>query len=578
MMIRSKNIWLIIGMALTVTACAIKDDIPFPIREAAVVAFEVDGQCDADDNGYEEAVIDKSTRTVDVYVGDTVDLSALTIKRFEVSNEATILPDDGICIHPNQFPSTSFWRTMGDTSSKVNFSNGDVHFTLRTYQDYDWTIRVRQLIMREVQIEGQVGEAVIDPVNQNVIVYVASSKNLAHLKVQKFSLGGKHGTVSPDPTQSATFDFSQLPINFQVSLFGSSEAQAWRVFVYSTDEEETVQPETFARSTSATISGTIPMGSTPIVEYHAQNVSEWTTVNPDQVKANGTTFSSEITGLQPGVTYVYRVTANGIQSEEKSFSTVAQQHLVNGGFDEWSSVMAKSGKELWQPWGVGETPYWSTGNAGATTVGNSNSTYKDEEGRRYANLQSKYIVVKFAAGNIFTGEYIETDGTNGVLSFGRPFTSFPTKMRFDYKYHTSPITRTGGDWKEAWGNYISKTMYENFKGQPDSCSVYIALGDWVPVEYEYKGVKYTCPYLIRTRPTALHLFDLNDPHLIAYAQLTKGEDVKEWTTETLTINYRIKNRQPQYIIVVASSSKYGDYFTGGEESLLQIDNIELLYE
>jgi len=60
--------------------------------------------------------------------------------------------------------------------------------------------------------------------------------------------------------------------------------------------------------------------------------------------------------------------------------------------------------------------------------------------------------------------------------------------------------------------------------------------------------------------------------------LTKGEDVKEWTTETLTINYRLKNRQPQYIIVVASSSKYGDYFTGGEESLLQIDNIELLYE
>jgi hypothetical protein len=121
-------------------------------------------------------------------------------------------------------------------------------------------------------------------------------------------------------------------------------------------------------------------------------------------------------------------------------------------------------------------------------------------------------------------------------------------------------------------------MYENFKGQPDSCSVYIALGDWEPVTYTAKGVTYTCPYLIRTRPSALHLFDLNDPHLIAYAQMTKGEDVNSWTTETLNLDYRVRDRQPKYIIVVASSSKYGDYFTGGEESLLQIDNIELLYE
>ena len=132
----------------------------------------------------------------------------------------------------------------------------------------------------------------------------------------------------------------------------------------------------------------------------------------------------------------------------------------------------------------------------------------------------------------------------------------------------------GGDWKEAWGRYISRDMYENMKGKPDSCSVYIALGDWEPVMYK----NTECPYLIRTRPSELHLFDLKDEHIIAYAQMTKGEDVPEWTTETLTLDYRVKNRQPKYIIVVASSSKYGDYFTGGDQSLLQVDNMELLYE
>lgn len=576
-MIRCKDILLCLTMALVVMSCAIKDDIPYPIREAVITAFEVEGQCSESDNGYSEAGINKTTRTVDVYVGDTVDLSALTIKRFEVSNEATIIPEEGVCIYPNQFPKTSFWRTNGDTSSKVNFSNGAVRFTLQTYQDYEWTIRVRQVIMREVHIEGQVGEAVVDPINQNVIVYVASTKNLSAIKVHKFSLGGPHGTVTPDPTKSDTYDFSRVQ-TFQVTTAASSKAQTWQVFVYKTDAAETIEVSAFARSVSATISGSIPMGTQPDVEYHAEGTSEWTPANMSQMSVNGTRFTADITGLRPGITYTYRVTSGTAMSEEQTFTTVAEQHLLNGGFDEWSSIIASSGKELWQPWAEGDISYWSTGNAGATTVGNSNSTYKDEDGRRFANLQSKYIVIKFAAGNIFTGDYIETNGTNGVLSFGRPFTAYPTKMRFDYKYKTSTITKDGGDWKEAWGDYISRSMYENMKGKPDSCSIYIALGDWDPVSYTSRGVTYTCPYLIRTRPSALHLFDMNDSHLIAFAQLTKGEDVSTWTTETLTLDYRVRDRQPKYIIVVASSSKYGDYFTGGEESLLQIDNIELLYE
>ena len=567
---------LLVGLLLVISSCSIKNDIPYPIREAVIAAFEVEGQCNESDNGYAEATIDKTSRTVEVYVSDTVNISSLTIKRFEVSNEANIIPDEGICVYPHQFPDVSFWRTNGDTSSKVNFSD-DVKFTLRTFQDYPWTVRVRQVIVREVRIEGQVGEAVIDPVNQNIIVYVASSKNLSQLQVQKFSLGGPHGSVSPDPTQSDAYDFSEMQ-TFQVTLAGSHETQTWQAFVYKTDAQETVTASAFARSASATIAGTIPMGTQPIVEYHAANTSEWTMVNASQLSVNGTRFTAELTGLQPGMTYAYRVTAGSKISSEITFTTVAAQQMENAGFDEWSSVIAPSGKELFQPWGEGKTPYWSTGNAGATTVGNSNSTYKDEGGRRFANLQSKYIVIKFAAGNIFTGDYIETDGSNGVLSFGRPFTAFPTKMRFDYKYKTSTISRTGGDWKEAWGDYISRSMYEGLKGQPDSCNIYIALGDWEPVTYESKGVKYTCPYLIRTRPSALHLFDMNDPHLIAFGNMTKGENVNDWTTETITLNYRLKNRQPQYIIVVASSSKFGDYFTGGEESLLQLDNIELLYD
>lgn len=562
---------------VVIGSCTIKDDLPLPIKKAMITAFEVEGQCNESDNGYAEAVIDKNNRTVDVYIGDTVNLAALSIKRFEVTNEATIIPEQDICIYPNKFPTSSFTRSGGDASSKVNFSKGSVDFTLRTYQDYEWTVNVRQIIQREVRMSGQVGKAIIDPVSRNVIVYVATKQDLRTIQVQEFSLGGKHGIVSPDPTKSATYDFSWMQ-TFQVTLAGSHETQSWKVFVYQTDAVESIEASAFARSVSATISGTIPMNSQPIVEYHASGTNEWTAVNEAQISVDNNHFTAELTGIRPATTYTYRVSAGNVKSEELTFTTAGEQQLENAGFEEWSTITASSGKELFQPWGEGKTPYWGTGNPGATTVGASNSTYIDEDGRRFANLQSKYIVIKFAAGNIFTGDYIETDGTNGVLSFGRPFTSFPTKMRFEYRYKTSTITKTGGEWKEQWGNYISQSLYENLKGKPDSCNIYIALGDWEPVTYTSKGVTYTCPYLIRTRPTALHLFNMNDPHLIAFANMTKGENVNTWTTETITLNYRVKDRQPKYVIVVASSSKYGDYFTGGEESLLQFDNVELLYE
>ena len=570
------------------SSCAIKDDLPLPIKKAEITAFEVEGQCNELDTDTAAAVIDKEHRTVDVFVSDTVNIAALSIKRFEVSNEATIIPEQNSCLCPNDFPSTSFTDSAkNDVCSKVDFSKGTVAFTLRTYQDYQWTVNVHQVILREIQIEGQVGDAVIDPINRNAIVYVDADMKLDSLQVHRFSLGGQHGTVSPDPTDK-TYDFSKMR-PFTVRMANSYKAQEWQVIVYKkTVDEKTVDETVIARSVSTTISGRIPNGTQPLVEYHASGTDQWTAVSESNVKVDKTRFTAELTGIRPETDYTYRVTA-GNKKSEGTFRTAPAEQLENAGFEEWSisSEKTASGNDLLQPWGEGKKPYWGTGNPGATIAGPSNSTYLDEGGRRFANLKSKYFFVKFAAGNIFTGDYLETDGTDGVLSFGRPFTSFPTKMRFDYKYKTSPITKTS-KWKEPWGKYISRPMYESLKGKNDICCVYVALGDWEPQKYTYqygekKGQTIDVPYLIRTKPSTLNLMDLNDPHLIAYGELSKGEDVPDsnlssWVTETIDINYRVTDRQPKYIIVVASSSKYGDYFTGGEESLLQLDNIELLYE
>ncbi len=573
-MMMRKNLFLpaVVAVSMVLSSCAIRDDILYPIVESAITAFVVEGQCNADDTGFADAEIVKNSREVNVYVSDTVDVSKLHVRTLEVTNDGTIVADS---LASRTFPTTSFSDSINKPNATADFSHGSVSFTLRTYQDYVWKVNVRQVMIRDVQLESQVGDAVIDSVNHNVVIYVSESQDLKSVKVEKFSLAGQHGTVIPDPTATATFDFSRMR-SFEAISAATGKSVLWKVYVYKTAEQEETTMDVFVRSVSATITGKKPTGVDPVVEYCLQGTSDWKKIPSSQMSVTARAYTAEVTGLVPGKTYEYRVTAGVTITDGKNFTTIAEQQLPNNGFEDWS-ISGEGTKALYQPWGEGEEGYWDTGNAGATTVGASNSTYVDEGGRRYANLQSKYIVIKFAAGNIFTGQYVETDGTNGVLSFGRPFTSFPTKMRFEYKYKTSTITKSA-PWSEAYSNYISREMYENMKGNPDSCSIYIALGDWEPVIYNSHGVSYTCPYLIRTRPSTLHLFDLNDEHLIAYAQLTKGEDVNEWTTETLNINYRVKNRRPKYIIVVASSSKYGDYFTGGEGSLLQLDNVELLYE
>jgi len=568
--------YIILSVTLLMFAgCAVKDDIPYPIVDGAITSFQVEGQCDETDGAYADATINKNDRTVTVNVSDTVDISKLRITLFEVSNDAEIIPNDSLCIEPDNFPSRKFYNSTSSYSTAIDFTNGAAEFILRTYQDYKWTVYVHQVFLREVQLSGQVGNAVIDKNNHNVVVYVSAKQDLSKITVSKFSLGGQHGTVTPDPTATSTFDFSRA-CTFQVSSPGKDEEETWHVYVYQTDVEEETTASAFARSISATVSGTIPNGTSPVVEYHLQGASDWITVPENQVSFTSTSFEAELTGLKPSTAYEYRVTAGSSTTATLSFTTAGDQQMENASFDNWS-ITDSNGNDLYQPWGVGEECYWDTGNHGATTVGASNSTYVNDGTRCYANLQSKYIVIKFAAGNIFTGQYLKTDGSNGILSFGRPFTSFPTKLRFDYKYKTSTVTRSA-PWSENYARYISKETFDNLKGNPDSCSVYIALGDWIPETFTNKGVEYSCPYLIRTRPSELQLFDLEDEHLIAYAQMTQGDDVTSWTTETLTLNYRVKNRQPKYIIVVASSSKYGDYFAGGESSLLQIDDMKLLYE
>ena len=52
----------------------------------------------------------------------------------------------------------------------------------------------------------------------------------------------------------------------------------------------------------------------------------------------------------------------------------------------------------------------------------------------------------------------------------------------------------------------------------------------------------------------------------------------EYEKFTIDIEYRDLKRKPTYIVIVATSSKYGDYFAGSTNSVLLVDEFELGFD
>ncbi|MDE6135483.1 MAG: PCMD domain-containing protein, partial [Muribaculaceae bacterium] len=259
--------------------------------------------------------------------------------------------------------------------------------------------------------------------------------------------------------------------------------------------------------------------------------------------------------LSPLTDYETRVYSGEDFGATVQFTTGPATQVPDSDFENWWL----DGK-VWCPWLEGGSPFWGTGNVGAATLGNSNTTPTDDtpSGSGYAaRLETRFVGIgalgKLAAGNLFAGTYLRTVGTNGVLSFGRPFTERPVKLQGHFKYSMKEISHTYG--KE----------FANLVGQPDTCIIWVALIDSDE------------PFEIRTAPSDRHLFDPDGPEVVAYGKMQKGQSVDNYIPFEFELEYKSTSRVPKYIMITASASKYGDYFTGGNGSTLYIDDFKLLY-
>ncbi len=327
-------------------------------------------------------------------------------------------------------------------------------------------------------------------------------------------------------------------------------------------------------SRKAILRGTVTKNDVESVgfRYRQAGAGEWQYVEgtpSSRAFELGAEFYAEITGLTPATAYEFVVASGDFETAAQTFTTGTEAQLANAGFEDWDTS-----DKTYLIHAPGGEMFWDSGNHGATTMPGAGSiTTPDGDlkhsGNYSAKLYSKFVglgsIGKFAAGNLFYGKYLKTDGTDGILGWGRAFTSRPTAVKLYAKYTPGIAVNKKG----ANADYIAE-------GQPDKGIIYVALTDEKTDTFD--GVQW--PFVIKTKAKDRKLFDKNDERVIAY-----GEHVFETATIgdglieiTIPIDYFRKDVIPSNIVFVASASRYGDFFSGGEGSTMWVDDIELIYE
>lgn len=393
------------------------------------------------------------------------------------------------------------------------------------------------------------------------------------------------GVTIDDATKTYTYTIG-VPVTATSTLVAS--ANAWSTFAYLTGEVPSFA-DVFDQSKLE-------------FQYKTADAAEWTKVTTSiTVEEKDKKFSTKLIGLTPATAYQYRLYYNdgseeGITSNIVDFTTETPVELYNGNFDNWWRKEEKDSSPWYAISGNDATSFdnskdkylfsfWDSGNGGTVTLSKNPTSPESSDvhtaGGKSAKLASQFvgfgIFGKFAAGNVFTGHFCSANMQTyqAKINFGQPFTSRPTQLKGWFKYNRgTKIDYSTGDYK---------TLLEQTGG--DLCSVYIALTDNAGFTYDGKEFAYQIdgdlsgdnPAEFKYKSTID--FSESNPHIIAYGTITDEEakGTGAWQEFTIDLKYRDLNRTPKFIIVVASASKYGDFFTGSTSSVMYVDDFELIY-
>lgn len=274
--------------------------------------------------------------------------------------------------------------------------------------------------------------------------------------------------------------------------------------------------------------------------------TEWTVVTEElTVDEDSKTVSVYLNNtFKLDRTYRYKFTTKDDNGDDDEYGgemqfTTPWPSVPNMNFDEWYQSSS-----IWYPNVSSSETYWSTGNEGVDIINKDSNNTPDASfkvsGAYSAKLYSYtgVTLVGLAAGSIFAGDitYSGLFGSTVTIDFGRAYTGRPSRMTGYYCYQTAAITEN----KESGDTN-------------DYCHIYISLENWGSAT---------------TRPSS--------PTVIGYGELLYSGTMTDFEKFTIDIDYN-STAQPTHIVLVATSSQYGDDYRGGA-STLWIDDFNFEFD
>lgn len=366
-----------------------------------------------------------------------------------------------------------------------------------------------------------------------------SAKDHYILNFKNQSTGTGNVTVTVDPTMNQyKYDFAVDP---NAKSGATLSANPWSQLAYLTATDITLD------------SGEL---SSLKFQYRPKNTDTWMDV-ATTVNAAASSASATLTGLTSTTAYEYRLTDGEISVATGEFTTAVEIALQNGSLDGWDSN---------SPNAATDPKFWDTSNEGAKMGGltptQAVTDFVHTQGGKAAKLESGMVDLMggiFAAASLYTGSFGSTSiwTQTATVNFGQSFTARPIALKGFYKYTPKVINLVKN---VPAGVTIVKDQ------TPDQCAIYIALA------------KKT--YTIDNGDQSTFIDFKNDANIIAYGELpsgaaTAGDGYVEFN---IPLKYKNLTDKPTHIIVVCSSSKYGDYMTGGSGSTLYVDDLSLIYD
>ena len=533
-MMKKVNIVTLLSALLLGASCTFQNDMSFPPLQGQITAFAVEGQ--------KEVTIDAETQTVNVLLEETAEISDLKVFEFAISEKTT----------------------TDDTPGAVVDLSEPMEVLLKTYpgQEYLWTISAQQPIVRYVRCSGII-DAVFDAKNKKVLVSVVEKQSLDDIVFTDMKLGpetskiisttGHDSATSGEVTRGVEFPMTldcTLDRNFTVLYKG--EETVWTMTCVQRaiqNEIRSVDPWTY----HAVLSGDYNGVGTPYYEYRQVSENEWT--RWDEVSVEGVTVIADITGFLESTEYAVRLVSEGVVGAEVQFTTDTPAQFPGMDFNDWH--YGGSNGKTWYPYAEGDPfPCWDTANPGVSSLIDNTTLPEYEhkvEGDAAAKMVSSYAVVKFAAGNIFSGKFAKFQSFTAFLDWGVPFTSRPYSLKGWYDYNPGIVDN------------VDKSKYPDMLGKPDFMHLQVVL-----VADESAG-----PIVVdSSKPEKLNF--KTDPRVIAHSEIVSDVDTDGYIEFELPLEYR-DSRTPAYVIVVASASYRGDYFTGAVGSTLYVDGFSFEY-